>query len=87
MCRRAAQYSNEEEVDDNSLSIDSISDSHEKLQLILENESVPNVEEKVNKPLSLSSKKSQTRKKVVSKSKSVLFWIIDIDMKSNFVLL
>ena len=73
-------------MDDNSLSIDSISDSHEKLPLILENESVPNVEDKANKSWSVSSKKSQTRKAVVSKSKSVLFWIIDIDSKSNFVL-
>ena len=73
MCRRAAQYSNEEEEGDNSLSIDSISDSHEKLPLIVEKESVPNPEDKADKSWSVSSKMSQPRKTVVSKSKSVLF--------------
>ena len=45
-------------MDDNSLSIDNISDSHEKLPLILENESVPYVKDETNKCLSLSNKMS-----------------------------
>ena len=51
-------------MDDNSLSIDNISDSHEKLPLILENESVPYVKDKTNKCLSLSNKMSFWHKSI-----------------------